>query len=224
MPQFSTPSRVYSRALALSLLLAGALAGEATAIEVQLVAVSPGSSAEVSIDGATPITIGVGETVEGVTLLSADRRGAVVRVGGAKKTLSLVSYRGPTRESSSETITLRADAAGHFFANGSINGTPVRFLVDTGATSVALSRTQAQRIGIDYRAGTPMLTQTANGVIRGWRVRLDSLSIGGTTVYDVSAVVGDVDDSRLSIALLGMTYLNHFDMQRQGPTLVLRRR
>jgi aspartyl protease family protein len=217
-----TPSRARSRALAIAaLLFACAISSASAAVDVQVVGVSPGSSADVSIDGSPPITIGVGETIEGVTLVTADRRGAVVRVGGATKTLPLVAYRGPTREGSGETITLRADAAGHFLASGSVNGKPVRFLVDTGATTVAISRPDAERLGIDYRRGRPIVAETANGLGRGWRVTLDSVSIGGTTVHNVQA---DVTDSSMSVALLGMTFLNHFDMQRQGATLVLRRR
>jgi aspartyl protease family protein len=212
---------VNSRAIAIALVLAAAFAGQAAAIDVQVVGVSPGSSAEMAIDGSAPITIGVGETIEGVTLISADRRGAVVQVDGVKKTLPLVSYRGPTREGAGDTITLRADKAGHFLAEGSINGRRVFFVVDTGATTVAVSRADAERIGIDYRNGKPILVETANGTARAWRVTLDSVSIGGTTVHDV---VGDVTDSSMSVALLGMTFLNHFDMQRQGATLVLRRR
>jgi len=219
--QIPTPTRVNSRALAIALLLAALLAGEAAAIDVQVVGVSPGSSAEVAIDGNAPITIGVGETIEGVTLISADRRGAVVQVGGVKRTLPLVSYRGPTREGAGDTITLRADKAGHFLAEGSINGRRVVFLVDTGATTVAISRPDAERLGIDYRSGQPVLSETANGIGRGWRVTLDSVAIGGTTVHNV---VADVTDSSMSVALLGMTFLNHFDMQRSGATLVLRRR
>jgi aspartyl protease family protein len=221
VPQIPTPTRVNSRAIAIALVLAAAFAGQAAAIDVQVVGVSPGSSAEMAIDGSAPITIGVGETIEGVTLISADRRGAVVQVDGVKKTLPLVSYRGPTREGAGDTITLRADKAGHFLAEGSINGRRVFFVVDTGATTVAVSRADAERIGIDYRNGKPILVETANGTARAWRVTLDSVSIGGTTVHDV---VGDVTDSSMSVALLGMTFLNHFDMQRQGATLVLRRR
>ena len=222
MPLAAAPSPARPRALAIiALLLACAFACAAGATEVQLVGVSPGSSADVAIDGSPPITIGVGETIDGVTLVSADRRGAVVRVGGATKTLSLVAYRGPTREGSGETITLRADGAGHFLASGSINGKPVRFLLDTGATTVALCRADAERLGIDYRRGRPIVAETANGLGHGWRVTLASVSIGGTTLHDVTA---DVTDSSMSVALLGMTFLNHFDMQRQGATLVLRRR
>ena len=214
-------TKLTARAALLAALL---FASPAAAIDVQITAVSPGLSAEVAIDGAPPITIDVGQTIDGVTLISADRRGAVVRVGGATRTLPLTANRGPVGGGSGESITLRADAAGHFITNGSINGSRVRFLVDTGATSIALSRPLAEEIGINYRRGAPMLSQTANGVVRGWRVVLDSVSIGGTTVNDVEAVVADVDRGGLSIALLGMTYLNRFDMRRQGSTLVLNRR
>jgi aspartyl protease family protein len=226
VPLLAAPSPVRTRAFPIAaLLLSCALAGAAAAIDVQVVAVSPGSSADVTIDGIGPITIGVGETIEGVTVVSADRRGAVVRVGGATKTLPLVAYRAPSggggAGSGGEMITLRADPSGHFLARGSINGKPVHFLVDTGATTVAICRADAERLGIDFRRGRPVIAETANGLGRGWRVRLASVSIGGTTVNDIEA---DVTDSSMSVALLGMTFLNHFDMQRQGPILVLRRR
>jgi aspartyl protease family protein len=220
VPLAATPSPARALAIA-ALVFASAISSAAAAVDIQVVGVSPGSSADVSIDGTPPITIGVGETIEGVTLVSADRRGAVVRVGGGTRTLPLVAYRGPTREGSGETITLRADASGHFLANGAINGRRVRFLVDTGATTVAISRPDAERLGIDYERGTPTISETANGLGRGWRVTLDSVTVGGTTVHNVQA---DVTDSSMSVALLGMTFLNHFDMQRQGATLVLRRR
>ena len=61
---------------------------------MQLVAVTPGVSAEVTIAGSSPIAIEIGQTIEGVTLLSADRRGAVVRVNGVTRSLSLVAHRG----------------------------------------------------------------------------------------------------------------------------------
>lgn len=174
------------------------------------------------IAGGAPITIGVGETVEGVTLLSAERRGAVLRIGGVAKTLPLVAYRGSAAGVDQATLTLLADQAGHFIASGAVNGTSVRFIVDTGATLIALSRAQAQRIGLDYERGTPAQSWTPNGVVNGWRISLDSVRVGNTTEHDVAAIV--VDHDSLPVGLLGMSFLNRFDMQRQGATLVLRRR
>ena len=156
-------------------------------------------------------------------MLSADRRGAVVRVNGVTRTLSLVAQRGSTGGGGSgDSVTLRADASGHFVASGAVNGTSVRFVVDTGATFTAIDRANAERIGIDYQRGTPVQSMTVNGVVRGWRVTLDSVQIGGTTERDVDAIV--VDNDYLPFGLLGMSYLNRFDMQRNGSTLVLRRR
>jgi aspartyl protease family protein len=214
------PRPVLILATAVALWLGASAA--AAAIDVQVVAITPGVSAEVTISGGAPIAIAVGETIEGVTLLSADRHGAVVRVNGVTRMLQLVAQRGSGGGGSGESVTLRADASGHFVADGSVNGTAVRFVVDTGATLTALSRGHADQIGIDYQHGTPVQTMTVNGVVRGWRVTLDSVQVGGSTERDVDAIV--VDNDYLPIGLLGMSYLNRFDLQRNGSTLVLRRR
>jgi aspartyl protease family protein len=190
------------------------------ATDVRVVAVTPGQSADVVIDGGAPITIDVGQTVEGVRVLGVDRNGAVLSVNGAKKTLPLVSALGEP-SGSETTVTLRADASGHFFADGSVNGRSVRFLVDTGATLTTLSRADARRLGLDFQGGTPVQTSTVNGLARGWRVSLASLRVENATVHNVDAVV--VDNDSLPVGLLGMSFLGRFDMQRQGSTLILRR-
>src|SRR2546426_7518815 len=101
----SRPGTALATAAAL-LICAIAAAAE---IDVQLVAVTPGLSADVAISGGAPMTIGIGETIEGVTVLSADRRGAVVRVHGVTRTLSLVAQRGPTGGGGSgDSVTLIA--------------------------------------------------------------------------------------------------------------------
>ena len=125
-------------------------------------------------------------------------------------------------DTESGTVTLSADAAGQFFTSATVNGRSVRFLVDTGASLTMLSRADAQRVGLDYRGGAPANVTTANGVVNGWQVSLDSVSVGETTVRDVDAVV--VDNDTLPVGLLGMNFLNRFDMHRQGSTLLLRRR
>ena len=122
----------------------------------------------------------------------------------------------------SGTVTLSAEAGGQFFASGAVNGQTVRFVVDTGATLTTLSREDAQRVGLDFRGGAPAKITTANGVVNGWHVSLDSVSVGDTTVRNVDAIV--VDNDTLPVALLGMSFLDRFDMDRQGATLVLRRR
>jgi aspartyl protease family protein len=199
-----------------------ALPALATATELRVVAVTPGQSADVVIDGAAPVTIEVGETVDGVKLLRVDRGGATVSVRGATRTLPLSAGVGAFADAGGGTVTLAADGRGQFFARGTVNGRPVEFIVDTGATLTTLSRADAQRIGLDYRRGTPIRTATANGPASGWRVSLASVSVGDATVRDVDAMI--IDNDGLPVALLGMSFLGRFDMHRQGSTLILRRR
>ena len=175
------------------------------------------------IERGAPVTIEVGETVEGIKLLRADRASAVLSIDGITKTLPLVADSASVGDpAGSGTVTLLADAGGQFFTSGTVNGRSVRFVVDTGATLTTLSRADAQRIGLDYRGGKPTRTTTANGVVNGWRMSLDSVRVGDTTVRDVDAMV--VDNDTLPVGLLGMSFLGRFDMHRQGSTLVLRRR
>ncbi len=193
------------------------------ATDVRVVAVTPGRSADVVIERGAPVTIEVGETVEWVKLLRADALGAVLSVDGITKTLPLVGDRASVGDTAtSGSVTLVADARGQFFTSGTVNGRSMHFVVDTGATLTTLSRADARRIGLDFRRGTPIRTTTANGVANGWRMSLDSVRVGDTTVRDVDAIV--VDNDTLPVGLLGMSFLDRFDMHRQGSTLVLRRR
>jgi len=190
--------------------------------EVHVVAVSPGRSASLVIDGGTPLTVMVGETAEGITLVRADADGATVRVHGVVQTLTLEVYEqsvGAVAVGSS--VKLSADAKGHFVSNGAVNGRSVRFMVDTGASLTTLSRAQAKHIGLRYRGGAPARASTANGVVGGWLVSLDSVRVGGVTVRNVDAMVIDAD---LHVGLLGMSFLDRFDIDQQGSTMVLRRR
>lgn len=192
------------------------------ATELHVVAVTPGQSADVVIDRGAPVTIEVGETIEGVKLLRADRSSAVVSVKGLTKTLPLVSELMTDGDSLGSAVTLMADSRGQFFTSGTVNGRPIRFIVDTGATFTTISRADARRLGIDYRGGTPLRTSTANGLVNGWQVALASVSVGDATLHNVDAIV--VDNDSLPLGLLGMSFLGRFDMHRQGSTLVLRRR
>lgn len=95
-------------------------------------------------------------------------------------------------------------------------------IVDTGASMVALSRRHAEQLGLRYRGGQKISMSTANGITHGWRLVLDRVSVAGVTVQRVEATVLDHDG--LPTALLGMSFLNHFDMQRSGSKLTLTRR
>lgn len=200
------------------------LARPCGAVDVQVVAVTPGVSADVVIDDGAPITLEIdGEPVEGVTLLETRRSGAVLRIDGVVRTVALGGVGAEDAGSAqSRTVALAADAQGHFVTRGTINGRSVRFLVDTGATLTTLSRKEADRIGLDYRRGAPQRTVTANGTVQGWRVSLDTVTVAAATASDVDAMV--LDSDALQDVLLGMSFLGRFDMRSQGSTLVLRRR
>jgi aspartyl protease family protein len=123
--------------------------------------------------------------------------------------------------SSGSRVTLIADERGHFVTIGSINGASIRFLVDTGATMISLSVSDARRIGLDYLKGEQGFTRTANGVARVYKLRLDTVKVGEITANGVDALVHDTD---LPWALLGMSFLNRVDMNRQGDNLTLVKR
>ena len=180
----------------------------------------------ITIDGGKPMMLSVGQmSPEGVKLVSATSEAAVIEYKGGRQTLSTeTSTRvatAPVAASSAQT-TLKADGRGHFYAEGWINGGSVRFLVDTGATTIALSTAEARRLGIDYARGTRSNSRTANGNVAGYSVKLDSVRIGEITLQNVEAHV--LETTGLSTVLLGMSFLNRTQMQRDGETLVLTKR
>jgi aspartyl protease family protein len=197
------------------------LAHPAGATDLGLVGVFPGKAAVLVIDGGAPTTVRVGRTAQGVSVLSADETQAVVEVAGRRQTLRLGQYASSASADDRQTTTLSADPNGHFFAQGQVNGGSVRFLVDTGATMVSLPGSVADRLGIDYRKGPRGMIQTAAGPTVAFRVKLDEVRLGGIKLQNVDAVVLQ---NGLGIALLGMSFLNRVEMQRDGQSMILTRR
>jgi aspartyl protease family protein len=105
------------------------------------------------------------------------------------------------------SVTLRAGRDGHFRADASLNGTSMPVMVDTGASSVALTYDDARRLGLIAPGDRwDMRMNTANGIARAKRVTIDSIRIGGIVVRDVTGTVAD--KGALSTNLLGMSFLN----------------
>ncbi len=173
----------------------------------------------VSIDGSKPHTLSVGETFQGVKLLAADSGSASFDVDGKRRTLTMgQSFAGGPAKDARQSVSLTADARGHFAAAGSINGYPVTFLVDTGATAIAISADEARRIGLDYKAGPATGVGTAAGVVPAWRVKFNTVKVGSIMLNQVD---GMVVESGLSVPLLGMSFLNRMEMRRDGGTMTL---
>jgi aspartyl protease family protein len=93
--------------------------------------------------------------------------------------------------------------------------------VDTGASSVAIGKTDADRMGLKYLQGQPMRFSTANGVAQGWRIRLDSVRIGDVEVFGIDAVV---TPQPMPYVLLGNSFLGQFQMTRNNDQMVLEKR
>ena len=185
---------------------------------------SLGDKALLLIDGK-PRTVAVGATVQGVRLLSVNGSDAVVEIGGKRVALALggaqANLGGAGSEGTGSVIVLTAGSGGHFTSGGSINGKAVNFLVDTGATNVALSQSVADRIGLDYRKGQRGLASTANGPVPIHLVSLSAVRIGDVQVYNVDAVIMP---TAMEQVLLGNSFLTRFQMKRENDKLTLERR
>lgn len=204
-----------------------AMAVNVQAAEIALVGIFPGK-AVLTIDGGAPRILATGQSVGGVKLISLERDAAVVESSGKRERIllgaqpySVGSAEGKPGEGSTQSITLVADGRGHFITAGSVNGASVTFMVDTGASSVALTPQQAKQAGINYMDGDPGYSNTANGVVRTWRVKLDRVTVNGLTLQNVE---GTILPAGSDVALLGMSFLNRLNMNREGNTMVLTRR
>lgn len=113
-------------------------------------------------------------------------------------------------------LVLNRQRDGHYYAEGAINGSAVAFLVDTGASDVALSSAVARSLGLEF--GPEITVMTAAGPVRGWITRLDQIQVGPLLLRNVRATVTDKLGEQ---ALLGMSFLKHFSMIQEGDTLIL---
>jgi aspartyl protease family protein len=200
-----------------------ALAGAAHAVDIDVVGLFPGK-AVVVIDGRGPRTLTVGQaTAEGVRLIRSDSNEAEFEIAGKRQVMGMGRGRfGGSLSTDNPTATLYADGSGHFVSEGTINGVAVRFLVDTGATTVSLNSRDAGRIGLDYKSGMRLRVSTANGIVNARGVKLDTVRIGEITLHNVEAVVHDGDSP--PIVLIGMSVLNRLEMKREGAMLTLTKR
>lgn len=195
------------------------------AVAAQGVALSGtmGTRALLVIDGQ-PKMLGVGERFANLKLLAIEgdqarieRDGvvAVLRVGAAP-----VNLGGELRTSGTEVV-IPVGLGGHFLSEGQINGRPVRFMVDTGATLIAMSRAEAERLGIAWREGRPSQAQTANGVAMTHTVRLGRVRLGEVELSNLEATVMPAP---MPYVLLGNNVLSRFQMRRDADVMRLQLR
>jgi aspartyl protease family protein len=177
----------------------------------------------VQIDGGPLQTLSVGQkSAEGVTLVSVQRDAATFEIGGKRVTLGLGHARTATSDNERESTVITADVKGHFYVDGQLNGRSARLVVDTGASLISIPPSEARRLSIDYQKGQKALMRTANGNAPGYLVKLDTVSVGGVTIYGVDAVV--IEGNGLPFTLLGMSFLNRMNMKREGDIMTLTKR
>ena len=211
-----------ARAAILPLVLLAAAVGAQTAQTLQTVVLSGtmGTRALLIIDGQAQM-LAAGQEHKGVKLISVQGDQAEVERAGKKLQLRVgaapVNVGGAAVQGGSE-IVLHASGGGHFMAQGSINQRATRFMVDTGATTVAISQTEADRLGLDWKKGDRGAANTANGTVPAFRVQLNALRVGDVEVFNVEAVVLPAN---MPFILLGNSFLSRFQMRRDNDVMRL---
>jgi len=192
------------------------------ATEVGLAGLFPGK-ALLTINGGPLRIVALGaRTDEDVKVVSIEGETATLEVDGKKRTLRVgQNVAAQPSGSAPARAVLTADSAGHFLTTGNINGMSVRFIIDTGASMVSLGASDASRIGIDASRGQKAIANTANGQTTVTLVKLDTVRVGEIIMNNVDALVHQQD---MPYVLLGMSFLNRMEMQRDGDTMTLKKR
>ncbi|MBT2969476.1 MAG: aspartyl protease [gamma proteobacterium symbiont of Ctena orbiculata] len=204
--------------------LAAIYQGQTLAVERILVEALFTDKAMVSIDGVRRLLKLNQTSPEGVRLISASSSEAVLEVDGEQRSYPLGGHI-TTRFSKPELVTAKVwrNQAGAYTTVGTINGRTVNFLVDTGATAVAMHANQAKRLGISYRLeGNPIYVNTASGTAAAYDVVLDRVQVGDITLTNVRGFV--IDNNGPGRVLLGMSFLNRVKMEDQGSVLILEKK
>ena len=185
-----------------------------------------GNKALLIVDGGFPKAVAVGEMHKGIKVVAIQGEQITLEMGGKRQTLRVGDApasvgSGAGEQLSGNRVVLAAGPGGHFVTAGQINGRTVQFMVDTGATTIAMGVADANRIGLNYQNGQPVQMSTANGVTQGWRITLNTVRVGDVMVSGVDAVVTPVG---MPYVLLGNSFLSRFQMNRNNDQMVLERR
>jgi aspartyl protease family protein len=187
---------------------------------------SMGRKALLVINGGAPKALAAGDSAQGVKVVSVGADQAVLEIAGKRQVVTLggapvsVGASGGG-EGAGTQIVLTAGSGGHFLTQGSINGRSTGFMVDTGATNIAMGMDEARRLGIKYEQGERYWGSTANGTVVGYRIMLTSVQIQDVVVHNVEAAVLP---GSMPYILLGNSFLTRFQMKRDNDVMTLTRR
>lgn len=184
-----------------------------------------GSKALLSIDGNREL-LSKGQRKNGVNVLSVHPNSVEVEIDGKRHRLRMGGnsvVAAPYKQRESVMVTISPDHRGMYTTVGSINGVSVSFLVDTGATTIAMNANQARRLGIDFRVtGKTTMVGTASGVAKAYRVTLDKVTVGPIVLHNIVAVV--MEGGYPVQTLLGMSFLGQLELLREGTVMRIKKK
>lgn len=219
--------RATSLAWKLALLPVLALSALPALGQVQSIALSGmlGNKALLVIDAGKPQALGLGETYKGVRLVSVQGNTAVLEIDGVRRSVRVggdpIHLGQAPRPAKEDRILVMANSDGRFLTPGNINGRGVQFLIDSTTPEIVLGRADADRLGLKYRDGEPMVMDSANGSSQGWRIKLASVRIHDVEVLDVDATIAD---HAVPQVVLGRSFLARFQTTRDSKQMLLVKR
>ncbi len=175
------------------------------------------------IDGQQRIVKVGSSSPEGVQVQAVDTEAALLLINGTVQRLTLsASIGGRYQVPTTAEVRILPDNVGMYRLSGTINGQPVNFLVDTGATTVALNANLARSLGIDYARQPKGQVTTASGIATAYEVVLGRVGVGGISLPNVTAVV--IEGNYPLETLLGLSFLNRLALENQGSLMILRQK
>jgi aspartyl protease family protein len=179
----------------------------------------------VTIDGKQRVLKKGKASPEGVLLIEANSKQAVIEIDGEQETYKLGTHIGNTfkKPTSGKKLILTPDAGGMYNISGAINGSHVSFVVDTGATLVSMNSNVAKKLGLDYKLnGKKSVSYTASGKDNIYVVNLKKVKIGDIELRNVKGAVHE--GGFPVVTLLGMSFLGKLDMKREGRIMELEKK
>jgi len=189
------------------------------AVEIEVRALFSGAAMFV-IDGENQLLKKGQVSRSGVELIEANHKEAVVQINGQTRTLQLSDRISSTFERQENVKVLINMAANRqYITAGSINGRPVRYLVDTGANVVAINANTAKMLGLSVEDGVKVNASTASDDLQATMVMVEEMVVGDITRNNVQAII--IDGENPKDILLGMSFLQHVDISEKAGLMVL---
>lgn len=177
--------------------------------------------AYLNIDGQNKL-LSNGQSFNGITLIQGTARWAKIKNknGELQKLSTGGAIANTYKKPQLKSLKIYPNSKGMYEVSGHINNTPISFLIDTGATYVAMSERHAKKIGLNYKQkGRKSSAETASGIVSTWEVKLDSVDVAGMKVNYVPAAV--ISGDHPYQVLLGMSYLKNIKVEHNGNAMVL---